>query len=50
MGGKKVKNLYTKGIIKKYIFEIEKIDKKRTNIKIIMFKYNKKNVIIVTRY
>ena len=29
MGGKKVKNLYTKGIIKKYIFEIEKIDKKR---------------------
>lgn len=29
MGGKKVKSLYTKGLIKKYIFEIEKIDKKR---------------------
>lgn len=29
MGGKKVKNIYTKGLIKKYILEIEKIDKKR---------------------
>lgn len=29
MGGKKVNNIYTKGLIKKYILEIEKIDKKR---------------------
>ena len=29
MGGKKASNLYAKGLIKKYIMEIEKIDKKR---------------------
>lgn len=29
MGGKKASNLYMKGLIKKYIMEIEKIDKKR---------------------
>lgn len=29
MGGKKVNNIYIKGLIKKYILEIEKIDKKR---------------------
>lgn len=29
MGGKKVNNIYIKGLMKKYILEIEKIDKKR---------------------
>ena len=43
------KGKINKNEIKQIIDYIEKTDKKRMNINIFMFKYNKKSVIIITR-
>ena len=43
------KGKINKNEIKQIIDYIEKIDKKRMNINIFMFKYNKNSVIIITR-